>query len=265
MKGSDVFTHTKSRTLLDRSKLVCTRDDLAKLKNFLNEAHVIEFCGQEKNEHKVEVLQVDKYNSICCLNQRRTYGVQKGVLPKPLLKNCTISFLMFEENTRQACNDNLCPFCALDLLLPGNLRLDKETSKIFYMFMSWVDRRSPSQFHGVHMNDIPIVESVLLLKILLYDIDFVEGNIIGELTWRSVQKDKNTVRLLRYNNHICCLRNINAVFQFFCYPNSDIFFNRTPKFGSTFEYMQWSIKKCLSEERISSPRISLWQAGLFWY
>ena len=80
------------------------------------------------------------------------------------------------------------------------------------------------------MKDIPIVEDLLtlnILLILLYDIDFVDGNIIGELARRNVQKNENTVRPLRYNNHICYVNNINAVFQSFRCPNCDTFFNRT--------------------------------------
>ena len=86
---------------------------------------------------------------------------------------------------------------------------------------------SPNQFKGVHMNDIPNVEVQLALNILLYDIDIVDGNIIGELARRSVQKYDNTVRLLRYNNHICYVSNHNAVFQSFRCTNCDTFFNRT--------------------------------------
>ena len=75
------------------------------------------------------------------------------------------------------------------------------------------------------MNDIPTVEDLLLLNILLYDIDTAEGNTIGEHGQRSVQKLENTVRLLRYNNHICYVSNINAVFHFFRCPNCDTFFS----------------------------------------
>ena len=89
------------------------------------------------------------------------------------------------------------------------------------------DGLSPNQFHGVHMNDIPTVEDLLTLKTLMYDEDIVEGNIVGELARRSVQKYEKTVRLLRYNNHICYVNNINAVFQSFRCPNCDTFFNRT--------------------------------------
>ena len=41
--------------------------------------------------------------------------------------------------------------------------------------MSRIDGFSPGQFQGVRMNDIPIREGLLSLYILLYDIDFVEG------------------------------------------------------------------------------------------
>ena len=77
-----------------------------------------------------------------------------------------------------------------------------------------MDGLSPNQFQRVHMNDIPSVEDLLTLNILLYDIDIVDENNIGELARRSVQKYKKTVRLLRFNNHICYVNNINAVFQF---------------------------------------------------
>ena len=90
-----------------------------------------------------------------------------------------------------------------------------------------MDGLSPNQFKWVHMNDIPIVEDLLTLKILLYDIDIVDGNIISELATQSVQKYENTVRLLRYNNQICYVSNINAVFESFRCPKCNTFFSRT--------------------------------------
>ena len=73
------------------------------------------------------------------------------------------------------------------------------------------------------MNDIPFVEDLPTLNILLNDIDIVDGNIIGEVARRSVQKYENTVRLLRYNNHICYENNLDALFQCFRCRNCDIF------------------------------------------
>ena len=75
-----------------------------------------------------------------------------------------------------------------------------------------MDGLGPNHFQGVHMNDILTVEDLLTLNILLFDIDIVDENIAGELARRSVQKYENAVRLLRYNNHICYVNNIIAVF-----------------------------------------------------
>ena len=124
-------------------------------------------------------------------------GCKDAVLPEPLLRNGTINCLTFEENTRQPYNDNLCLFRALALHIHGNQRLEEETSKLFNFFIIKIDGLSPNQFQGVHMNDIPTVEDLPTLKVLLYDIDIVNGNIIEELARRSVQKYNNTVRLLR--------------------------------------------------------------------
>ena len=90
-----------------------------------------------------------------------------------------------------------------------------------------MDGLSPNQFQRVHMNNILTVEDLLTLNILLYDIDIVDRNIVGELARRSVQIYENTVRPLKNNKYICYVNNTNAVFQSFRCPNFDTFFNRT--------------------------------------
>ena len=154
-------------------------------------------------------------------------GCKKAVLPEPLLKNHKINCLTFEESTRQPYNDNLCLFRAPALHKQGNQRLEEQTSKLFILFINKMDRLSADHFQGVHLNDNPFVEDQLTLNIVLYDIGIVDGNVIGELARRSVQKFENTLRLPRYNNQICYVNNFNAVFQYFCCPNCDTFFNRT--------------------------------------
>ena len=98
---------------------------------------------------------------------------------------------------------------------------------MFILFIKKKDGLNPKQFRGVHMNDIPTVEDLLTLNILLCDLDIVDGNNVGELARRCVQKYENTVRLLRYNDHICYVNNINAVCQSLRCRNCDTFFNRT--------------------------------------
>ena len=71
---------------------------------------------------------------------------------------------------------------------------------------------SPNQFKEVHMNNTPVVEHLLTLNNLLYEIDIVDGNSIGELDSGSGQKYEKTVKLLSYNNQISYVSNIIAVF-----------------------------------------------------
>ena len=126
----------------------------------------------------------------------------------------------------------------------------------------WLDS-APIIFRD--LNDIPVVEDLLTTNTLLQDIDIVDGNIIGELAWRSVQKYENTVGLLRYTNHKFYVSNINAVFMSFHCSNCDNFFQQNIQFWTTFDYMHWTSDKSLSLERISNPRNCFWQAGIFWY
>ena len=94
--------------------------------------------------------------------------------------------LNFGRKTLQPNNDNLCLFRALALHLHVNKKLEEETSKNFNLFLSKSEERDVSKFQGVHLNDIPKIEDLLQLNIFLYDIDFVDGELIGELCRRSI-------------------------------------------------------------------------------
>ena len=220
-----LYAH-ENNTLLDRSKLVCTHDDLAKLKDFLKKTDVIESCSRERMNTRWRFYKLTNLTLFAALLKNVPMGCKNAESPEPLLKNGTVNCLTYEENKRQPHNDNLCLFRALALHLHGSQRLEEETPKLFNLFISKMDGLSPDQFQGVHMNDIPFDEDLLTLSIVLYDINFVDGNSIGELAGRSMQNYENTVRLLRYKNHICYVSNINAVFQYFRCHNCDTFFNR---------------------------------------
>ena len=260
------FYAHENKTLLDRFKPVCTRDDLAKLKVFLNKTDVLESCRQKRMNAKWRFYKLTNLTLFAALLKIVPIGCKNAVFSEPLLKNHTFNCLTLEENTRQPHNDNLCPFCALALHFLGNQQPEEETSKLFIFFINnKTDRLSADQYQGFHLNEIPIVEDVLIFNILLYDIDIEDGNIIGELARQIVHKYINTVRLLRYNSHIWNVSNINVVFQSFRCPNHDTFFSRT--FNLERHLTNWCerVKKRLSADRISNPKNSLWQAGLFRY
>ena len=54
---------------------------------------------------------------------------------------------------------------------------------------------------------------MLQLNISLYYIDFVDGELIGELAQKSIQKSEKSVKLLRYNNHNCYVSDMNSFFK----------------------------------------------------
>ena len=182
------FYAHENNTLLDRSKLVCTRDNVAKLKDFLNKTDVIESCSRRRMITKWRFYKSRNLTVFAGLSQTCSNGWRNAVSLKLPLRNGSINCLRYEENTRQPYNDNLCLFRALALHLLGTQQLEEETSNLFNLFIIELDGLGADYFQGVHMNDIPIVEGLLTLNILLCDIDIVDGNIIGDLARRSVQK-----------------------------------------------------------------------------
>ena len=65
-------------------------------------------------------------------------------------------------------------FCALAVYLHGNKSWKKKQLKML-IILKRVDGLRPTQFHGVHMNDNPDVDHLLLLNFLHFDIDISGG------------------------------------------------------------------------------------------
>ena len=111
--GFRYFYAHENNTLLDRSKLVCTHDEMAKLKNFLNKTDVIESCSRERMNTKWRFYKLTNLTVFADLLKDVPMACKNAVLPEPLLKNRTINCLTHEKNTRQPYNDNLCLFMLL--------------------------------------------------------------------------------------------------------------------------------------------------------
>ena len=220
------FYTYENNTLLEKSKLLSTGDDLEHNKTLLAGKDLTETCTRERVNTKWKFLKLTNVTIFAALLKDIPMGCKDAVLPEPLLKNRTVNCLTLEQNTRQPYNDNLCLFRALCLHLHGNERLEEETNKLFNLYLQKKDGIEPASFQGVCMDDIPTVEEISGLNIFLYDVDIVEGSLVGELARRSVQKHPSTVRLLRYNSHICYVANIHALFNVFRCPTCDCYFNR---------------------------------------
>ena len=219
------FYAHENNTVVERSKLVSTPDDITNLKEKLQKMDIVDLCTRERTNTKWKFYKLTNLTVFAALLIDVPMGCIDSVLPEPLLKNQNVNCLTFEKATRKRYNDNLCLFRAVALHLVGNERLE-ETSKIFKIFLNNCGEGDPSKFQGVHMTDIPKVEAMLQLNIFLYDIDFVGGELIGELA-RSFRKFDKNVQLLRYNNQICYVIDINSFFKSFCCSTCDTIFSKT--------------------------------------
>ena len=221
------FYAHENNTVMERAKLVCTQADMTNLKDRMQKIDIVDLCIRERANTTWKFYKLTNLTIFGSLLKDVPMGCKDTVLAEPLLKNHNVNCLTFERNTLQPSNDNLCLFRALALHLHGNKKLEEKTSKIFNLLLNNSWEGDPSKFQGVHMTDIPKVEEMLHLNIFLYDIDFVDGELIGELCRRSIQKYKNSVKLLRYNNQICYVNNINAMFRAFPCTTCDTFFSKT--------------------------------------
>ena len=77
------------------------------------------------------------------------------------------------------------------------------------------------------MDDIPSVEDIVGINIFIYDIDLIDGAMVGELAQRIIKKYEKSVQLMRYNSHICYVDNIHALFKALRCPNCDTYFQKT--------------------------------------
>ena len=191
------YFYAENNTVMERSKHVCTQADMTNLKDSMQKMDIVDDCTREKANTMWKFYKLTSLTFFASLLKDVPMGCKDTILAEPLLKNHNVNCLTFEKNTRQPSNDNLCLYRALALHLHDNEKLQEETSKIFNFFVNNSEERDPPKFQVVHMTDIPKVEEMLQLNILLYDVDFVDGELIGKLCRKSYQKYEKSVKLLR--------------------------------------------------------------------
>ena len=223
------FYAHENNTLLEQSKLVSNKDDMAKLKKILKNTDVIESCTKETANTKWRFFKLTNLTIFAVLLRDipMPMGCKDAVLHESLLKNHTINCLTYEQNTKEPYKHNLCLFRALAIRLHGNERLEKETSKLFILFVVNSTNPDPSKFQGVCMDDFPSVEDIVGINIFIYDIDHIDGALVWELARRSIKKYEKNVQLIRYNSHICYVDNINRLFKAFRCSTCDTYFQKT--------------------------------------
>ena len=97
------------------------------------------------------------------------------------------------------------------------------------LFLEGTGKTDPENFQGVCMEDIALSEDIMLKQIFFrYNIDIVDESMVGEIARRSVVKQSNIVRLLRYDGHTCYVSsaNNNVLFKVYRCPSCDEFIDR---------------------------------------
>ena len=225
-------------TVMEKLKLLCTPDENPNLKVKLQKMDFVDICTQKRANIKWKFYRLTNLTVFAALLKHEPMGCKDSVLFEPLLKNYDVKFLTYERNTKQPYNDNLCLFRALALHLHGNEKLEEETSKSFKFFLNDSEGWDFSKIKGVLLNDIPKVEELLQLNILLHDIDFVDRELIGELCRTSIQKYEKSVKFSHYSNPVC--NKINAFFKALRCNTCDTLFLKDGESGKTFGYLKWS-------------------------
>ena len=223
------FYAPENNTIMEKAKLVCTQAGMTNLKHRMQQMNIVDLCTRERANTKWKFYKLTNLPIFASLLKDVPMGCEDTVLHQPLLENRNMKCLTYEKKTLQPYNDNLCLLRALALHLHGNTKLEEETSKakVFKLFLKNSEEGDISKFQGVHLKDVPKLEDLLQLNIFLYDIDFVAGELIGELCRRTIQKYGKGVKLLRYNNHICYVNDINVLFKTFRCTTCDTFFSKT--------------------------------------
>ena len=106
MESPDNFHALENGMLLDRSKVVCIQDDLAKLKDNLNKTDVIESFSQERMDTKWRFYKLTNLTVFAALFKDIPMGSKHTLLAFPLLENCTVNCFTVEEKTRLPNKDN---------------------------------------------------------------------------------------------------------------------------------------------------------------
>ena len=212
------FCAHENNTLLEQLNLLSNKEDMANLKEILKTTDVIESCTKERSNTKSRFFRLTNLTIFAALLRDRPMGCKDAVLPESLLRNPSVNCLTY---------DNLCLLRALALHFHGNERLEEETSKLFNLFLVNSTNPDPSKFPGVCMDDIPSVEDIGSIIIFIYDIDLIDGAMVGQPARRSIKKYEKKVQLIRYNSHICYVDNINALFKAFRCPTCDTYFQKT--------------------------------------
>ena len=194
--------------LLKGSKFVATTEDLTKIKNLLSNTNVTKPCTRKWASTNSNFNKMTNNTNFAALLKELPTGCEDAVLPDPVMKNFSVRCVKFEESSRKLYNFNLCFLRALVFHL-HLIKIPKKVNSFLIKLMELMLQ----VLELIFMVHAAALENIVQLDFFLYDIDIVDGSMIGEFSRRSVGKYSNTVPLLRYNSNICYVSSIIAFFK----------------------------------------------------
>ena len=96
------FYAHENNTLMERSKLVCTPDDIPNLKDKLQKMDIVDLCTRERANTKWKLYKLTNLTVFAALLKDVPMGCKDSVLPEPLLKNPNLNCLTFQKNYKKA-------------------------------------------------------------------------------------------------------------------------------------------------------------------
>ena len=165
---------------------------------------------------------------MCALLKSIPMGYIDAVLPEQLLRRPDVNCLV-SNGYGETYKDYLCLFRAIAVHLYGSSELEINAKNLFSAFLH-ESGQDAINFRGVSINHLVFVENAIKHKIFIYDIDIVDGDFVGEHA-RSIEMYEKKIYLIRYNNHICYVDDINTFFKQFRCPSCDTFIQKAGNFN----------------------------------
>ena len=222
------FYAHENNTFFEKSHLLCSKGDLVSLQDRVEKMDLVETCAQERENTKWRFALTTNVTIFCALLKNIPMGCIDAVLPEQLLRRPDVNCLV-SNGYGETYKDYLCLFRAIAVHLYGSSELETNAANLYSAFLH-ESGHDAINFRGVSIDHLVFVENAIKHNIFVYDIDIEEGKFVGELA-RSVEMYEKNINLLRYNNHICYVDDINTFFKRFLCPSCDTFIKYVSNFN----------------------------------
>ena len=216
----------ENSSLLERSLLIANKEIVTEFQQRLDDLDIVELSTRERSSTKWKLLLTTNVTFFAALLKSVPVGCKDSSLPPTLVKRSDVNCRSYTSN-KERYNDNLCLLRAVCMHKTGKDRVEEETKKLFNASLTANSHLSVENFRGVGLEDLHLVGRLAEVNILVYDIEVSDGGNFGELAERSLQQFNSSATLLRYNNHICYVTDVNKVFEAFRCSTCNSFFTRS--------------------------------------